>query len=130
MIEGLRRPGSKMFKQFGFVIASHKKTLRAGSSEGDEFGASVVSADSRDHEMGAQLPAPGSHMLRSKTEWDEGFSLHVSLISEENVSQKTPSQLPLGAISGAESPFPAWFLGRRREWTASSWACGGGGGAA
>lgn len=94
MIESLRRPDSKRFKQLGLVIASHKKTLRAGNSKDDEVGASVVSADSHGHEMGAQLPASGSHMLSSNAEQDEGFSSRMSLIREGNILRRPPANFP------------------------------------
>lgn len=77
--------------------------------------------------MGAQLQVPRSHMIRSRQEWNGGFSVHVSLIREENISQKTPGQLPL------RSHWQDWvtflylgFMGSLREWIPSTLRLWGG----
>lgn len=74
---------------------------------------------------GAQLQASRSHEIRSRHECNRGFSLHVSLLREENISQKTPSRLPLGPhwqdwvtflclglMEGWESKYPALWGSR------------------
>lgn len=118
----LRRADSKKFKQLGLVTVSHSKESRAGHSRADEFNSSVLPGwlSPYGHKVSAQLQASRSHMIRCRHEWNGSFSLHVSLLRKENISQKTPCWLPLeshwqdwvtflcvGLMEGWESKYPA-----------------------